>query len=346
MRALQIVGWKQPPEVREVPDPDPGPGEVVVRIAGAGACHSDLHLLHDFDENLVPWPLPMTLGHENAGWVHALGENVDGLEVGAPVAVYGAWGCGRCPTCRVGIENSCERRFELAAGGPGLGIDGGMAEYLLVPAARHLVPLGDLDPVLAAPLTDAGLTPYHAIKRSRSLLDPGTTAVVLGAGGLGLLACQILRAITPATIVAVDQRPTAATAALEAGAHHAVVNGPSAAADVRALTADRGAELVLDFVGADDTLALAVAVSRSLGHITIVGIAGGTLPVNFFGVPYEVSIATTYWGSRPELAEVIALAAAGHIRPRVERYPLADGAAAYAAMAAGELTGRAVVIPA
>src|SRR4051794_39345437 len=217
MKALQLTAWKHDPELREVPDPDPGPGEVVVRIGGAGACHSDLHLMHDFPEGAVPWNPPFTLGHENAGWVDAIGPGVGHLEVGQPVAVYGPWGCGRCHRCRQGMENYCEQQRAIGAAGGGLGLDGGMAPRMLVPSDRLLVPLGDLDPAEAAPLTDAGLTPYHAIKRSLPLLIPDSTAVTVGAGGLGHMAIQFLKALSPATVIAVDQRKEALRLAAEIG---------------------------------------------------------------------------------------------------------------------------------
>ena len=345
MKALQLTAWKHEPEFREVPEPVPGPGEVVVRIGGAGACHSDLHLMHDFEAGMLGWGPPFTLGHENAGWVEALGPGVRGVEVGEPVAVYGPWGCGRCARCLAGTENYCERQAEIGAMGGGLGRDGGMAPLMLVPNARWLVPLGGLDPVAAAPLTDAGLTPYHAVKRSLSLLVPGSFAVVIGAGGLGHLAVQVVRALSPATVIVVDQRPAALKLAEEVGAHATVLAGADAAAELRALTFGRGADVVLDFVGADATLALGAAVARPLGHLTIVGIAGGTLPVSFFGIPYEVSVATTYWGTLPELVEVIALASSGRIRPHVQRFTLDDAPRAYEAMRQGRLEGRAVVTP-
>lgn len=344
MRALQIVEWKHDPELREVPDPEPGPGEVVVRVGGAGACHSDLHLLHDFEPGALPFDPPFTLGHENAGWVHAVGAGVSWLEIGQPVAVYGPWGCGLCDRCRTGSENYCERQAEMGVYGGGLGLDGGMAEYLKVPSARLLVPLESLDPVVAAPLTDAGLTPYHAIKRSLHLLVPGSTTVVVGAGGLGHLAVQILQAITASKVVAVDPKAGARELALRAGAELAV--DPDEAVDAVAdATRGKGADVVLDIVGSDSTLALATAVSRSLGHVTLVGIAGGSVPFGFFTQPYEVSLATTYWGSLPELAEVISLAEAGLISPHVERYSLDRAAAAYERLAAGAIAGRAVVTP-
>ncbi|MFM6849399.1 MAG: alcohol dehydrogenase catalytic domain-containing protein, partial [Terrabacter sp.] len=179
MRALQLKSWKSEPVLTEVPVPEPGPGEVLVQVGAAGACHSDLHLMHEFEPGTLPWSPPFTLGHENAGWVHTLGQGVTGLEVGQAVAVVGAWGCGTCAHCLDGLETYCERPdlAPVPGGGGGLGMDGGMADFLLVPSARHLVPLPDgLEVVDAAPLTDAALTPYHAVRRSLGKLGPGTTA--------------------------------------------------------------------------------------------------------------------------------------------------------------------------
>ncbi len=344
MQALQLVEFQHDPELREVAEPEPGPGQVVIRVAGAGACHSDLHILHDLPAGLVPWPTPMTLGHENAGYVHAVGAGVTGIEIGAPVAVHGPWGCGRCHRCRTGAENYCAVAHTNPVAGGGLGTHGGMAPLLLVPSARHLVPLGDLDPVLAAPLTDAGLTPYHAIKRSAALLEPGSTVVVIGVGGLGHLGVQILAATTAATIIAVDTRPEALALATAGGAHHAIP-ADGAAAEIRGRTGGIGADVVLDFVGADATLALAAAVVRSAGHVTIVGLAGGSLAVGQGRVPYGVSVSLTYWGTVTELMEVIALAARGAITPHVERFPLERAAEAYELLHAGKLAGRAVITP-
>lgn len=345
MQALQLTQWQHDAELREVAQPDPGPGEVLVRIGGAGACHSDLHLMHDFVDGIVPWGPPFTIGHENAGWVEATGPGVTGLEVGAPVAVYGPWGCGRCHRCRRGMENYCERQVELSKAGGGLGYDGGMAPYMLVPQSRWLVPIGDLDPVAAAPLTDAGLTPYHAIARSRELLLPGSVTLVIGAGGLGHMAVQILAATTPTTIVVVDRSADALAHAARVGAHHTVLAGESAAAEVMELSGGRGVDVTIDLVGSDDTLALGAAATRSLGHLTIVGIGGGTLPIGFFSIAYEVSVATTYWGSLPELMEVLALAESGRIAADVERFDLGEAPTAYQKLAAGELSGRAVIVP-
>jgi propanol-preferring alcohol dehydrogenase len=151
--------------------------------------------------------------------------------------------------------------------------------------------------------------------------------------------------VSPATIIAVDQRADALALARQLGAHHAVDAGADAAAQVRDVTGGRGADVVIDLVGADATLALASSIVRPLGHLTVVGIAGGTLPVSFFSIAYEASVATTYWGSLPELIEVIALASTGRIRPEVHRFPLGRALDAYAAMRSGTLEGRAVIVP-
>lgn len=348
MRALRLKSWKSEPVLEDVPVPRPAAGEVLVQVGGAGACHSDLHLMHDFEAGQLPWGPPFTLGHENAGWVHTLGAGVRDLEPGQPVAVVGAWGCGVCARCRDGLETYCERP-DLApapSGGGGLGLDGGMADYLLVPAARHLVPLPDgLDPVTAAPLTDAGLTPYHAIRRSLPKLSPGTSAVVIGVGGLGHLGVQILRATTATRIVAVDPRESARDLAVAAGADLALGPGPGLADQVRETTGGVGADVVLDFVGSDETLATAAQCARPLGDITIIGLAGGTLPVSFFGLPYEASVQSTYWGNRRELVEVLDLAARGLVRAETELYPLEDGLRAYQELRHGTVRGRAVVVP-
>jgi alcohol dehydrogenase, propanol-preferring len=343
MRALQMVSFGREPELAEIPEPKPGPGEVVVKVGAAGACHSDLHVLYELDASAV-WSMPMTLGHETAGWVHALGSGVTGLSEGDPVAVYGAWGCGGCARCAVGIENYCER--PALVGGGGLGLDGGMADFVLVPDQRHLVSLPEgLSPLTAAPLTDAGLTPYHAIRRSWPKLTPDATAVLIGVGGLGHIGVQIARATTAARVVAVDIKPEALDLARKVGAHEAVVSDANAAHVIRELTGGRGADVVIDFVGTTETLELARAVARVMGDVTVVGIGGGEVPLGFFSQPYEVSIATTYWGSRPELAELLALAATGQISAESTVYSLDHGVQAYRDLRDGRVTGRAVVIP-
>lgn len=345
MKALRIKSWMSEPVLEEIPRPEPGPGEVLVKVAAAGACHSDIHLM-EMPPGAFNFPLPFTLGHEIAGTVEAIGEGVSHLESGEAVAVHGAYGCLRCRPCREGRENYCDQIAGLReAAGLGLGFDGGMAEYVLVRSPRYLVPIGDLDPAIAAPLTDAGTTPYHAIRRSLDLLIPGSSAVVIGVGGLGHLAVQILKALAPVTVIAVDVSTEKLENARLLGADYVVEAGTSASAEIKKITGDLGAELVLDFVGNNETMLLGAQVARRLGHLTIVGLAVGFLNYSVVTVPIECSVASTFWGSIVDTVDVIDLARAGKISVEVEKFPLERAMEAYQKMKEGALRGRAVITP-
>lgn len=348
MRAFRLPEWKTKPVHEEVEEPSPGPGQVVIKVGGAGACHSDIHLMDEFESGAVPWNPPFTLGHENAGWVHALGDGVTNLEIGQPVAVYGPWGCGSCPRCLSGFENYCENVGDapVPGGGGGLGLDGGMADYMLVPGARFLIPLPDgLDPVQAAPLTDAGLTPFHAIRRSLPKLTADAHAVVIGVGGLGHMAVQILEVMSGATVIAVDTREAALETARSHGADHTFMSDEGTAEEIRSVTGGRGADVVIDCVGADATIAMGAAAARQMGDLTVVGIGGGSFAFSFFSIPYEVSLQTTYWGARQELLEVLDLGARGLIASEITTFPLNDAMSAYEALKSGDIEGRAVIVP-
>jgi alcohol dehydrogenase, propanol-preferring len=343
MKAFQLVEWQKPCELREVSVPEPGPGQVLIKIGGAGACHSDLHLM-EAAAGTKPVKLPFTFGHENAGWVEKLGSGATGFAVGDPVIVYGPWGCGLCANCRVGMENYCSNPANERPGG--LGRNGGMANYMIVPSTRFLLPLGTLDPREAAPLTDAALTSYHAVKQSIHLLGPGSTAVVIGAGGLGQMAIQVLKALTSAaTVVAVDTSAAKLETAKKMGADEVLLSGDDAVKRIKEMTRSQGANLVLDMVGVKPTLEMAAKVSRVLGHVTIVGLGGGTLPVNFHSPAKECSVAAPYWGSIPELLEVVSLAQAGKIKMLVEHFPLEQASEAYHLLHDGKIQGRAVILP-
>jgi propanol-preferring alcohol dehydrogenase len=343
MKAFQLVEWQNPPELRDVDVPEPGPGEVLIKVGGSGACHSDLHLM-EWPGAMLPWKMPFTLGHEVAGWIEAKGPGVEGLDLGEAVAVYGPWGCGVCRNCRMGIETICDRANDLGYAGAGLGRDGGMAEYMLVPHQRHVVPLGELDPAESAPLADAALTPYRAIKRFHDVLVPGSVAVVIGVGGLGHLAIQILRELTAARIVAVDIAEEKLKMATDLGADQTAT--PANAYEVvQSTTNGLGAELVLDIVGSNDSMALGARLLKRLGAFSLIGLALGTLQFNYFTVPYEAVFASSYWGTLPEFMEVIELARAGKIRMRIEKYPLAEVADVYRRLKDGEIRGRAVIVP-
>jgi propanol-preferring alcohol dehydrogenase len=252
VRALQYSAIGKPPEVREIPKPAPRAGEVLLKVTAAGACHSDEFIM-SLPAEAYTYGLPLTLGHEGAGIVAAVGAGVDGVKEGDSVAVYGPWGCGYCRACSTGAENYCENAAAMGITPPGLGSPGSMADYMIVRSPRHLVPLGDLDPVANVALTDAGLTPYHAIKPSLPKLVPGSTAVVIGAGGLGHVAIQMLRALSAARVVALDIGEDKLAFAKEVGAHEAFTSDAGAVERVRELTDGKGAEAVFDFVGIQPT---------------------------------------------------------------------------------------------
>jgi len=343
MKAFRLVAPHET-AIEEVPVPRPGPGQVLLKVAGAGLCHSDLHIMH-FDAYPAS---PLTLGHETAGWVEQVGEGVTDLSPGEPMVVHGAWGCGHCGRCETDHEHLCEVGVSGSMSG-GLGVDGGMAEYLLVPSARNLVPLGDLDPRLAGPLDDAVLTPYHVIRRWRHLLLPNTSAVVIGIGGLGHMAVQLLKAMSPVQVIAIDIAPDKLELASRNGADHTVLSSADSpaqtTAEVLELLQGRGAELVMDMVGLDSTLSLGAQLVAPLGHLCCVGVGMGTLPWSFLATTYESTLSNTYWGTKNELSEVVALAQAGKIELEVETFPLDEAAATYTKLEAGEIAGRAVVLP-
>jgi propanol-preferring alcohol dehydrogenase len=219
-----------------------------------------------------------------------------------------------------------------------------MAEYVTVPA-RNLVPLGDADPVAAAPLSDAALTPYHAIKNSLANLDEGGAfALVVGLGGLGQIAVQILKALTGATVIATDTKADAMERAEKLGAI-TVPAGPDQVARIREITGGRGVDAAFDFVGATPTIKTAQASMAIGGRFTVVGIGGGSTEWDFFSTPYESTITNTYWGTIADLHEVVAMYRAGQIVPEIERFSLDNALEAYEKLEAGQLSGRAVIIP-
>jgi propanol-preferring alcohol dehydrogenase len=344
MRAYRLVEWQHAPEIVEVPIPTPGPHEVRVKVAGNGLCHSDLTIARmpgDLGDALG-WNVPFTLGHEIAGWVDDIGAEVDGLAPGDAVALVSPHSCGECGACHRGDDNLCPH----GARGRGYGADGGLAEYVLARAPRDVLRLVHVDPVRAGPLTDAGATSYHAVARVLPrLAQGGATAVVVGAGGLGSFAVQILRATTGARVVAVDRNPARLDYARELGAH-ATLDGVSdtTVAEIRDLTDGIGADAVLDFVGDDATIAAGIAAVRPGGAYGLVGAAGGSLRRPWFGtLPDDGEIFTFRGSTIADARSVIALAESDRIRSDVDLFDFARVADAYAALEDGTLRGRAVV---
>lgn len=344
MKAYQFTKWQKKAEIRDVPVPEPKAGEVLIKVGGSGACHSDLHVM-EWPEGQLPWKLPFTLGHETAGWVEKLGAGATGFDKGDAVLVYGPWGCGHCKPCRLGRENYCDAAATLPSSGGGLGTDGGHAEFMIVPSTRLLVPLGDLEPAYAAPLADAALTPYHAITHVRDRLTPDSSVLVIGAGGLGHMAIELLHQTTGVRIIATDLSADKLEIAKSSGADEVILSGEKTAEQVRELTHGAGVQAVFDVVGADSTMQLGAASLKAEGVLTIIGLAMGTYGVNFFTVPYGATVRTTYWGTAPELMEIVELAQARKIKARVQKFPLDQVGEVYDKLAKGEIDGRAVIVP-
>lgn len=333
---LRTVG--EPLSIEEVATPAPNPGELLVKIAGAGVCHSDIHLK---DGSIPLTRVPIILGHENAGWVEKLGPGTKGFAPGDPVVIFGGWGCSGCRFCLGGQEQLCD-----TGSWGGLGPDGGYAEYMLVPSARHLIPADGLDLVEAAGLTDAGLTPYRAVKKTLPYLLPGSTALLIGAGGLGQYGVQFLKLLTQATVIVVETAAAKRELAAKLGAD-VVIDGtaPDALDQVRAATGGEGVNAALDFVGVDSTMQLGVSSLARQGIFVLVGLAGGSVPFSFFGTGSETVITTSNWGSRNDLAELVALAQAGKLITTTERHSLDDINEAFERLERGQVQGRGVVIP-
>jgi len=336
MTAFRLMDW-QDARFADVDVPEPGPDDVRIAVTAVGLCHTDLHFL-EMPAGILPYSLPFTLGHETAGVVDRVGSSVTGLAVGDAVAVAGIHSCGRCDFCVRGHDNACVR----SQVGRGYGEDGGLAQYLVVPQ-RELVLLRTLDPQRAAPLTDAGVTSYHAVKKVLPNLEAGSVAVVIGVGGLGGYAVQYLRLLSAATVVAVDTAERQVARARELGAHHSVSSGDELVALVRDLTGGHGAAGVFDFVVTDDTTRTALACARAYGAVALVGAGGGTAAVGWGVPPQECAVFTTMGATVADLREVVALAEQGRLRIDIERFPFADTAAAYDAFRSGTLEARAVV---
>jgi propanol-preferring alcohol dehydrogenase len=338
MRAARLRRGERRLEIEDLPVPEPAGDQVLVEVIGAGVCHSDLHVLDGMFDGFVRFPV--TMGHEIAGRVAALGRDARGVEIGEPVVVMVGWGCGHCEWCVSGHEQLC-----LTGDEAGATVDGGFAEYVLVPHRRHVVQLGALEPLASAPFGCATLCSYAAVKRVLPHLAGGSTLVIIGAGGLGQYGIELGRVLSGATILAVDAREERLARALELGADRGVPAGPDCAAAILELTGERGANAVIDFVGTDETLALAGRVVGRRGLVALLGLAGGSVPFSFSSLAPEASLTTVVAGTILDLQEVVRLAHAGRIHGRIETYPLDHVNDALADLREGRIESRAVITP-
>ena len=341
MRAVQVIGYHQDLKMAEVPIPEPtGPWDVVIKIGGAGVCRTDLHILEGQWAEKSQVTLPYTIGHENAGWVHAIGSAVTNVAEGDKVILHPLITCGLCRACRSGDDVHCENNQF-----PGISHNGGYAEYLLT-SARSVVKIDDsLEPADVAALADAGLTAYHAAAKAAKRLTPRDTCVVIGAGGLGHIGIQVLKALSPARLVVIDRNPAALELATSIGADVGVLGDGSQVEAVLELTHGFGGEVVVDFVGENGSTSEGIAMTREAGDYHVVGYGENVDVPTIDLVSSEKNVIGNLVGSYNDLQDLMALAASGAVTLHTQKYALDDFQSAISDLDAGKVRGRAILVP-
>jgi NAD+-dependent secondary alcohol dehydrogenase Adh1 len=341
MRAVRLHEFRKPPVVDDIPEPKiSGPLDVIVKIGGAGVCRTDLHIMEGQWDEKVHTPLPYVLGHENAGWVHEVGSAVSNVAVGDTVILHPTPTCGLCHACRAGDDMHCENSTF-----PGLSTDGGMAEYLLT-SARACIKLNpETRPQDVAALADAGITAYHAVRKAIPLLYPGTTCVVIGAGGLGHIGIQCLATLSATRIIVVDANPDALKLAEQLGAQHTVVADGGQRDAVADLTGGKGAHVVLDFVAEQGAEMDGWAMTGEAGSYFVIGYGGELHVPTLDIITTERNIVGNIVGTYNDLAELMALAQGGKVTLHTRTYPLGAAPDALSDLDAGRVRGRAILVP-
>ena len=340
MRAALLREYHTPLELVDHPMPEiTRPDEVLVKVGGAGVCATDLHAIEGLMEP-AGVSLPRVLGHENAGWVEAIGDLVTTVAQGDPVILYPPYSCGLCVPCRRGDDMHCVNHDFT-----GLSLDGGFADYVLVRERSAIKLPAGLEPSEMAPHADAGLTAYHAVRRMQHLMRPGTTTVVTGIGGVGHIAVQLVRERGSSRVIAIDTEDERLALARELGADETVSGGGGAPAAVRDITDGRGADVVLDFVGTDSTHAGSMEMLARAGTYSVIGY-GGNLPLTSMQIVVdEKSVVGNLVGSWTDLYELVQMHAAGRVTLRVETHPLEAINDVLAKLSDGGILGRAVLVP-
>mgnify|MGYP003600995018 CR=1 FL=1 len=341
MRAVRVVGYHEDLQMHDVPDPKiSGPLDVIVKIGAAGVCRTDLHILEGQWAPKTNVPLPYTIGHENAGWVHEVGSAVTNVKPGDKVILHPIVTCGLCRACRLGDDVHCEnQRF------PGIDCDGGYADYLLT-SARNCVKLADnLEPADVAALADAGLTAQHAAAKAAKRLRPGDFCVVIGAGGLGHIGIQVMKAMSAATLVVLDSNPAALALAKELGADETILSDGSQVEAVLDLTDGKGAEAILDFVGEGGATSEGIAMLRRAGFYYVIGYGENINVPTIDVISTEKNFIGNLVGSYTDLQDLMVLAAQGKVKLHTQQYKLADFQQAIDDLNAVKVRGRAILIP-
>jgi NAD+-dependent secondary alcohol dehydrogenase Adh1 len=343
MRAARLHAYHEALKLDEVDEPRAtGPLDVVVRIGAAGLCRTDLHIQEGQWAEKSGVQLPYTPGHENAGWVHEVGSAVTNVEVGDTVIVHPFISCGLCPPCRRGDDMHC-----LNGSFPGINRDGGFADFLFT-SARSVVKLDpSLHPRDIAALADAGLTAIHAVKKAIPVLGPGTRAVVIGAGGLGHIGIQCLKAMTPAEVIVVDPSEKALALAGEVGADRTIkVDGSKHVDAVKELTDGLGAEAIIDFVGEKGAIEDGIAMVQDGGFYYVIGYGENIDIPTIDVISREISFIGNLVGTYVDLQELMTLTAQGQVTLHTTTYPLDAINDAMADLDNGRLQGRGILVPA
>lgn len=341
MKAVQLDAYDSQPQLVDVPDPKiEGPLDVIVKIGGAGVCRTDLHIIEGQWQEKSGVTLPYTIGHENAGWIEAVGEAVTHLAVGDPVILHPLATCGLCRACRAGDDVHCQ-----SSAFPGIDSDGGYAEYLRT-SVRSVVKLdGSLEPADVAALADAGLTAYHAVAKAARILRPGDKAVVIGAGGLGHIGVQVLRALSAAEMIVIDRSEEALALAKELGAEHTILADGNQVEAVLELTGGDGAETVIDFVGEGGAVEDGVAMLRRAGSYYVIGYGGEIKIPTIDVISAEINFVGNLVGTYNDLVELMVLAGQDKVKLHTKTYALSDFASALEDLHHGRVRGRAILVP-
>jgi NAD+-dependent secondary alcohol dehydrogenase Adh1 len=341
MKAVRLHEFHSQPVIDDVPEPTiSGPLDVIVKIGGAGVCRTVLHIIEGQWDAAMGTPLPYILGHENAGWVHEVGSAVTNVAPDDTVILHPLATCGLCRACRAGDDVHC-----VNSTFPGISADGGFAD-LIKTNARSVVKLAPtLHPKDIAALADAGLTAYHAVKKAASILYPGTRAVVIGAGGLGHIGIQCLRALTPAEIIVVDPSERARALAGEVGADTTVPADGKQVDTILEMTDGAGAEAVIDFVGEKGAIEDGVAMLRNAGSYYVIGYGENIDVPTIDIISREINFVGNLVGSYNDLDELMTLTAQGRVRLHTSVYPLEAVNDAMADLDNGRLQGRGILVP-
>jgi NAD+-dependent secondary alcohol dehydrogenase Adh1 len=342
MKAARLHAYHEALKLDEADEPKAaGPLDVVVRIGAAGLCRTDLHIQEGQWAEKSQVQLPYTPGHENAGWIHEVGPAVTNVEVGDTVIVHPFITCGLCRPCRAGDDMHC-----VNGSFPGINRDGGFADFLLT-SARSVVKLDpSLEPKDIAALADAGLTAIHAVKKAVPVLGAGAKVVVIGAGGLGHIGIQCLRAYTPAEIIVVDPNEKALALASELGAHHTVKVDGSHVDAVQELTDGTGAQAIIDFVGENGAVEDGIAMIEDGGFYYVIGYGQNLNIPTIDVISREISFIGNLVGTYVDLQDLMTLTANGQVTLHTTTYPLEAINDAMADLDQGRLQGRGILIPA